>query len=81
MTKPAPQLHPSVREHHEPRISATALAEYLIGHADAQETVIHNSRFTRTSIVAANAASLRALRAYNIDPLRDKSSLRAVKEN
>jgi hypothetical protein len=56
------------------------LAEYLIGHADAQETIIHNSRFSSTSIVAANAASLRALRKYNCDPHRDKSALRAVKE-
>jgi hypothetical protein len=56
------------------------LAEYLIGHADAQETIIHNSRFASTSIVAANQAALRALRAYNCDPHRDKSALRAVKE-
>lgn len=77
----SPQLHPSVRERHEPRVSATALAEYLIGHADAQETILHNSRFSRPPIVAANQASLRALRAYNSDPHRDKSALRVVKEN
>lgn len=78
---PSPQLHPSVRERHEPRVSATALAEYLIGHADAQETIVHNSRFSRPPIVAANQASLRALRAYNCDPNRAKSALRVVKEN
>jgi hypothetical protein len=80
MSSPSYQLHPKVRERFEPRVSATALAEYLIGHAEAQETVVHNSRFSRPPIVAANQASLRALRAYNCDPRRDKSALRAVKE-
>lgn len=56
------------------------MAEYLIGHADAQETIIHNSRYSRPPIVAANQAALRALRSYNSDPYRDKSTLRTVKE-
>jgi hypothetical protein len=60
-------------------MSATALAEYLILQPDAQETVLHDCRFSRPSIVAANAAALDALRAYNCDPLRDKSALTVVK--
>jgi hypothetical protein len=60
-------------------MSATALAEYLILQPDAQESILHDSRFSRPPIVAANAAALNALRRYNCDPLRDKSALLTVK--
>jgi len=60
-------------------MSATALAEYLILHPDAQETILHDCRFSRPPIVAANSAALRALAAYNVDPYRDTSSLETVK--
>lgn len=68
-----------MRERLEPRVSATVLAEYLIANPVAQETILHNARFSRPPIVAANQASVRALRAYNCDPHRDKSALRRVK--
>jgi hypothetical protein len=76
---PSPQLHPSVRERHEPRISTTALAEYLIMHADNQERILHDARFSTAPIVTANGDAMRALRAYNVDPRRDKSALDKVK--
>ncbi len=60
-------------------MSATALAEYLILHADRQQTILHNSRFSTPSIVTANGDAMRALRAYNADPRRDKSTLDVVK--
>jgi hypothetical protein len=60
-------------------MSATALAEYLILQPEAQEAIIHDSRFSRPPIVAANRAALSALRKYNTDPYRDKSALAAVK--
>jgi hypothetical protein len=72
-------LHPAVREHREPRISATALAEYLILQPDGQEKILHDSRFSRPPIVTANAEAMRALRAYNFDPRRDPSTLNKVK--
>ena len=75
----SPAFHPAVRERREPRMSATALAEYLILHADGQETILHDSRFARTPIVSANADARRALRAYNCDPRRDHSALNRVK--
>jgi hypothetical protein len=76
---PSPQLHPSVRERHEPRISTTALAEYLIMHADDQERILHDARFSTAPIVTANCDAMRALRAYNVDARRDKSALDMVK--
>src|SRR5258707_12054868 len=76
----SPVLHPSVRERHEPRMSATALAEYLIFLPDGQETILHNSRFSRPPIVTANGDAMRALRAYNCDPRRDSSRLDLVKK-
>jgi hypothetical protein len=76
---PSPQLHPSVRERHEPRISTTALAEYLIMHADDQERILHDARFSTAPIVTANGDAMRALRAYNVDVRRDKSALDMVK--
>jgi hypothetical protein len=80
MASPSYELHPKVREHLKPRVSATVLAEYLIANPVAQETILHNARFSRPPIVAANQASLRALRAYNCDPRRDKSALLRVKD-
>lgn len=73
-------LHPSVRERREPRISAASLAEYLIMNPDAQETVLHDARFSRPPIVTAYADALRALRAYNVDARRPKETLTQVKE-
>jgi hypothetical protein len=60
-------------------MSATALAEYLILQPDGQENILHDCRFSRPPIVAANGDALRALRAYNCDPRRNQSSLDMVK--
>lgn len=61
-------------------MSATALAEYLILQPDGQETILHNSRYSRPPIVTANGDAMRALRAYNCDPRRPPSTLDRVKE-
>jgi hypothetical protein len=72
-------LHPSIRERREPRVSAAALASYLIGQPDRQESILHDARFAQQNIVAANQDALKALRAYNVDPRRDNSALERVK--
>jgi hypothetical protein len=74
----SPELHPSVRERHAPRMSATALAEYLILQPDRQERLLHDSRYSQPPIVTANADAMRALRAYNCDVRRDTSALDRV---
>jgi hypothetical protein len=61
-------------------MSATALAEYLILQPDGQETILHDSRFSRPPIVTANGDAMRALRAYNWDPRRDTTALDRVKK-
>jgi hypothetical protein len=61
-------------------MSATALAEYLILQPDGQETILHDSRFSRPPIVTANGDAMRALRAYNWDPRRDTAILDRVKK-
>ena len=76
----SPVLHPAVRERREPRMSATALAEYLILQPDGQETILHDSRFSRPPIVTANGDAMRALRAYNWNPRRDTTALDRVKK-
>jgi hypothetical protein len=76
-----PQLHPSIREHKEPRMTALALAEYLVLRADGQDEVLHNSRFAQTNIRAAYAAARHAFRAYNSDPLRPIATLNKAKES
>lgn len=75
----SPVLHPSVIERREPRMSATALAEYLILQPDGQQNVLHDSRYSRPPIVTANGDAMRALRAYNCDPRRSSSTLERVK--
>jgi hypothetical protein len=76
---PSPDLHPSVRENLAPRMSATALAQYLILRPDEQDKVLHNSRFSRPPIVTHNAEALNALTAYCRDVRRPRSLLDAVK--
>ena len=61
-------------------MSAIALAKYLIQLADKQETILHDSRFTRTSIVIANQEAVRPIRAYLSDPRRPQGLLEAAKE-
>jgi hypothetical protein len=73
-------LHPSVRTRHEPRVSATALAEYLILRPNGQQNILHDSKFSRPPIISANGEAMRALRAYNWDPKRPKDALLRVKK-
>lgn len=56
-------------------MSATALAEYLILRPDQQETVLHDSRFSRPPIVNAYGDAMRGLRAYNRDIGRSQQIL------
>jgi hypothetical protein len=60
-------------------MSAVALAKYLIQLADKQESILHDSRFTRTSIVTANQDAIRPIRAYLWDPRRPQEMLERVK--
>jgi hypothetical protein len=61
-------------------MSAVALAKYLILRADKQESILHDSRFTRSPIVTANQEAVRALRAYHWDPRRPQTMLEQVKK-
>ena len=72
-------LHPSVRERPQPRMSATALAEYLIPRPDQQDTVLHYSPFSRPPIVNAYGDAIRGLRAYNCDLRRSPAILATLK--
>ncbi|WP_306026626.1 hypothetical protein [Oceaniradius stylonematis] len=74
------KLHPKVRERVAPKISAAALAEYLIMKADQQDTVLHNSRYSTPPVVTPHSGALRPIRAYNADPYRNKNVLEAAKE-
>lgn len=76
----SPALHPSVRERREPRMSAAALAEYLILRPDGQQNILHDSKYSRPPIVTANGEAMRALRAYNQDPRRSQDTLLRVKD-
>jgi hypothetical protein len=72
-------LHPSVHTHREPRISAAALAQYLILRPKGQQNILHDSKYSRPPIITANGEAMRALRAYNKDPKRPKDTLLRVK--
>ncbi|MGQ3016331.1 hypothetical protein [Phenylobacterium sp.] len=75
-----PELHPSIRENPEPRMSAVSLAEFLILKADPQADVLHNSRYSQTNIRAAYASARHGLRLYNLDPRRPIGPLNKVKD-
>jgi hypothetical protein len=60
----SPVFHPSVQTRAEPRVSAAALAEYLILRPDGQQKILHDSKYSRPPIISANGEAMRALRAY-----------------
>lgn len=68
-----------MRTRHQPRISATGLAEYLILRPGGQQNILHDSKYSRPPIITANGEAMRALRAYNQDPKRNKDTLLRVK--
>lgn len=68
-----------MRERREPRVSAAALAEYLILRPDGQQNILHDSKYSRPPIISANGEAMRALRAYNQDPRRSQDTLLRVK--
>jgi hypothetical protein len=76
----SPQLHHTIRVNPDPRMSATALAEYLILKAEPQATVLHNSRYSQTNIRGAYASARNGFRRYNVDPLRSVATLNKVKD-
>jgi hypothetical protein len=73
------KLHPKVRENHSPRMSAAALAEYLIMRPDQQETVLHNSRFASPPVMIPHQEALVPIRSYCSDPARPKATLSSAK--
>jgi hypothetical protein len=75
----SPVLHPSVQTRTEPRVSAAALAEYLILRPDGQQNILHDSKYSRPPIISANGDAMRALREYNQDPRRSQETLVRVK--
>src|SRR5258708_36141162 len=75
----SPVLHPSVQTRAEPRVSAAALAEYLIMRPDAPQKILHDSKYSRPPIISASGEAMRALRAYNQDLRRSQDTLVRVK--
>src|SRR3984893_16324087 len=75
----SPILYPSVQTRAVPRVSAAALAEYLILRPDGQQNILHDSKYSRPPIVSANGDAMRALRAYNHDSRRSQDTLLRVK--
>jgi hypothetical protein len=74
------KLHPSIRENHLPRLSAAALAEYLIMKPDQQEKVLHDSRFSSPPVVTPHMAAMTAIRAYCADLHRSKRILDGARQ-
>ena len=69
------QLHPRIRERHEPRVSASALAEFIITPPDRQDEVLHDARFMRGPAVTPYGDAMRAIRAFCGDAYRDPAQL------
>jgi hypothetical protein len=75
----SPVLHEKIREHREPRMTATALAKYLVLLPDKQNEVLHDSRYAAQPITGKYTEAFAALRTYNCDPRRPPSVLDEVK--
>jgi hypothetical protein len=75
-----PVLHEKVREHREPRMTATALAKYLVLRPDKQDDVLHDSRYASQPVAGKYAEAFGVLRGYNCDLRRPISMLDTVKE-
>lgn len=79
MAKPV-QLHPRIRERNDPRVSASALAEFIITPPDRQDDILHDARFMRAPAVVPHSDALRAIRAFCIDPYRSVGILESASE-
>lgn len=69
------QLHPKIRVRPKARLSASALADFIITTPDKQDDVLHDARYMRSSPVSHYADSIRSIKAYCVDPRRDGSIL------
>lgn len=54
-----------------PRVSASALSEFIITPSDRQDEVLHDARFMRGPAVSPYGDAMRAIRAFRGDPYRD----------
>jgi hypothetical protein len=79
MSMAAPvQLHPKIRVRPKARLSAVALAEFIITTPDKQDDVLHDARFMRSSPVTHYVDAIRSIKAYCGDPRRDQGILDAA---
>ncbi|MFK4579183.1 hypothetical protein [Bradyrhizobium ottawaense] len=65
------QLHPKIRVRPKARLSASALADFIITTPDKQDDVLHDARYMRSSPVSHYADAIRSIKAYCEDPRRD----------
>lgn len=67
------QLHPKIRERKAARISASALAEFIIATPDRQDDLLHDQRFKSGFVAPKHQQALSVIRAFCIDVTRDWS--------
>jgi hypothetical protein len=72
------QLHPKIRVRPKARLSASALAEFIITTPDKQDDVLHDARYMRSSPVSHYTDAIRSIKAYCEDPRRDHGILDAA---
>lgn len=74
------QLHPKIRERKDARVSASALAEFIITTPDKQDEVLHDARFMRSNAVVPYGDAIRSIKSYCSDPYRSADKLGSVIE-
>lgn len=71
------KLHPKIRERRTPRISASALAEFIIAPPDRQDSLLHDQRFSSAFVTPKHQQALSVIRAYCTDLSRSKEIIQA----
>ena len=64
-------LHPKIKERKAPRISASALAEFIIAPPDRQDGLLHDQRFSSAYVTPKHQQALAVIRALCFDLRRD----------
>ena len=73
------KLHPKINERKSPRISASALAEFIISSPDQQDRLLHDQRFSSAYLTPKNQQALNVIRSICTDTSRDWAKYEAAK--
>lgn len=78
MTTPI-KLHPKIRERKTPRVTASAVAEFIVAAPDRQDELLHDQRYSSAYSTPKHQQALSVIRSFCADPSRDWAKYEAAR--